>query len=122
MFLSCNIIGLISNLSGSTERPFLRPRRSISRASIVVGQGISPKNANGPANSTLPHSLLWGKVQTKLFRRRRVLIRLGESTTCRFQTLPQEHLLWRVCSLPMTTLPLYFFILEHCIHLSVLFS
>src|SRR5213083_2558237 len=108
MFLGHNIIGLL-NLSGSTERPFLRHRKPISRVSIAAGQGISPRNASGPANSAPPHSLLWGKVQTKLFIRRRVLIRLGESTTCRFQTLPQEHLLWRVCSSPMATLPLYFF-------------
>src|SRR6266498_3784233 len=121
MFLGRNIIGLL-NLSGSTERPSLRPRRSVSRASIAADQGISPRNASGPANSTPPHSLLWGKVQTKLFRRRRVHIRLGESTTCRFRTLPQEHLLWRVCSSPMATLPLYFLIQERRIHLAVLFS
>src|SRR5438132_1769441 len=121
MFLGHNIIGLL-NLSGSTECPFLRHRRSVSRVSIVVGQGISPRNASGPANSIPPHNLLWGKVQTKLFRRRRVHIRLGESTTCRFRTLPQEHLLWRVCSSPMATLLLYFLIQERRIQLSVLFS
>src|SRR6266540_3670633 len=98
MFLGHNIIGLLSNLSGPTERPFLRPRRSIRRASIVAGQGISPKNANGPANSTPPHSLLWGKVQTKLLRRKRKLSSPDASTTLRLLKLPQEHLLWRVWS------------------------
>src|SRR5438105_6928969 len=107
MFLGCNIIGLLSNLSGSTERPFHRPQRSVSRASIVAGQGISPKSANGPANSTPPHSLLWGKVQTKILRRRRELSSPDASTTLRLLKLLLAHLLWRVCSSPMATLPLY---------------
>src|SRR6266508_3818257 len=119
MFLGHNIIGLL-NLSGSTERSSLRPQRSVSRASIVAGQGISPKNASGPANSTPSHSLLWGKVQTKLLRRRRELSSPNASTTLRLLKLLLAHLLWRVCSSPMATLPLYFLIQEHRIHLSVL--
>src|SRR5438876_644519 len=127
MLLGRNIIGLPSNLSGPAERPFLRPRRSISRASIVAGHGISPKSANGPTNSTPtppppPHSLLWGKVQTKLLRRRRELSSPDASTTLRLLKLLLAHLLWRVCSSPMATLPLYFLIQEHRIHLSVLLS
>src|SRR6266540_1755908 len=122
MFLGRNIISLLSNLSGSTERPFLRPRRSVSCASIVAGQGISPKNANGPSNSTPPHSLLWGKVQTKLPRRRRELSSPDVSTTLRLLKLLLAHLLWRVCSSSMATLPSYFLIQEHRIHLSVLLS
>src|SRR5437016_14434037 len=122
MFLGDNIISLLSNPNGSIELPFLRPRRFVSRASIVAGQGISPKNANGPANSTPPHSLLWGKVQTKLLRRRRELSSPDASTTLRLLKLLLAHLLWWVCSSPMATLPLYFLIQEHRIHLSVLLS
>src|SRR6266508_6794853 len=98
MFLGRNIIGLLSNLSGSTERPLLRLRRSVNHASIVAGQGISPKNANGHVVSTPPHNLLRGKVQAKPTRRRRELIRLDVSTTCSFLTLLPEHQLWRVRS------------------------
>src|SRR6266540_4660232 len=113
MFKGRNIIGLLSNLSGSIERPLLRPRRSVSRASIVAGQGISPKNANSHAILTPPHSLLRGKVQAKPTRRRRELIRLDASTTCSFLTLLPEHQLWWVCSSPMATLSLYSLIQEH---------
>src|SRR5438132_7576110 len=102
-----NIIGLL-NLSGSIEHLLLRPRRPGNRASIVAGQGISSKNAAGPAVSTLPHSLLRGKVQAKLPRGRRVLIRLDESTTWRSQRILLAQLLWRVCFFPTATLPSYY--------------
>src|SRR5438132_87148 len=107
MFKGYNIIGL-RNLSGSIERLLLRPRRPGNRASIVVGQDTSPKNANSHDVSTLPHSLLRGKVQAKLTRRRRVLIRLDESTTCRSRRILLAQLLWQVCFLPTATLLSYY--------------
>src|SRR6266540_6254827 len=118
MFKGRNIIGLL-NLSGSIERLLLRPRRPGNRASIVAGQGISPKNAASPAVSTLPHNLLRGKVQAKLIRKGRVLIRPDESTTCRSRRILLVQLLWRVCFLPTATLLSYYFIREHPILLSV---
>src|SRR5437667_5416274 len=111
MFKGHNIIGLL-NVSGSIERLLLRPRRPGNRASIVAGQNTLPKNANSHAVSTLPHSLLRGKVQAKLIRGRRVLIRLEESTTCRSWRILLAQLLWRVCSLPTATFPSYYLIHE----------
>src|SRR6266542_5135815 len=113
-----NIIGLL-NLSGSIERLLLRPRRPGNYASIVAGQDILPRNVDSHAVSTPPHSLLRSKVQAKLIRRRRVLIRPDESTTCRSRRILLAQLLWRVCFLPTATLPSYYLIREHPILLSV---
>src|SRR6266540_4853613 len=51
--------------------------------------------------------------------RRKEPTRLDASTACRFLTFQPVHLGWRVRSLPMATLLLYFSTQEHHIHLSV---
>src|SRR6266540_674732 len=100
----------------------LKHRLPRTPASTAANQATLPATARSPDTSILHRSLRMDTAPIRPTRRRRELSSPDTSTTLRLLKLLPAHLLWRVCSSPMATLPLYFLIQEHCIHLSVLLS
>src|SRR5205809_2644004 len=91
----------------------LKHRLPRTPASTVANQATLPATARSPDASILHHSLRMDTAPIRPTRRRREPSSPNASTTLRLQKLRLAHLLWRVCSSPMATLPLYLLIQEH---------